>query len=399
MKSAPLPQNENKRLEALLNHEILDTPAEQGYDDLTKIASEICNTPIALVSIVDSERQWFKSRVGLDASETHRDFAFCSHAILKPEVLIIEDTLQDERFFDNPLVTGPPNIRFYAGTPLKTDDGLALGTLCVIDSKPRKLSLGQAEALTALGRQVETQLRLRLSNLHLKKMNDIRNKLLGMASHDLKNAFSTIGGLSKVLQAKVETLPVENTKDALAHIEKSAQRAHQFLIAMLEWTTAQIKGKMAPLEKLNAQGFSQEIIESMKDSAKEKDISLSFSCPANIDCMANRAMLTSTLQNLFSNAIKFSPSGSKVHLSVSLKADEVCFCVKDEGVGMTEEAARQLFAERELFTTKGTEGEIGSGIGTQLIRDFIASADGRIEIKSEVDVGTTIRIFLPHKIE
>ncbi len=157
-----VPPNEAERLAELDSFEILDTLSEQAYDDITLLASQICDCPIALVSLVDQERQWFKSRVGLEAEETPRDLAFCAHAILEPdELLMVADATRDERFASNPLVTDEPSIRFYAGAPLKTSQGHALGTLCVIDRVARELGPDQVRALEALSRQVMAQLELR----------------------------------------------------------------------------------------------------------------------------------------------------------------------------------------------------------------------------------------------
>ncbi len=158
MKTPALPANEAERLEALARYQILDTPPEQAFDDLTKLASHILDVPIAVVSLVDEARQWFKSSVGIDVRETPREYAFCAHAILGKDVMVVEDALRDERFHDNPLVTTPPGFRFYAGAPLLTEDGFALGTLCLLDREPRVLTSDELELLRALARQVVSRL-------------------------------------------------------------------------------------------------------------------------------------------------------------------------------------------------------------------------------------------------
>jgi GAF domain-containing protein len=158
---APIPDNEAQRLAALQEYRILDTAAEQAYDDIVALAAYLCDVPIALISLVDESRQWFKSRLGLNEKETPRDVAFCAHAILQTEPLIVRDALKDTRFSDNALVTGSPHIRLYAGFPLVNPDGFALGTLCVIDRKPRRLSAEQKTAMQALARQVMALLELR----------------------------------------------------------------------------------------------------------------------------------------------------------------------------------------------------------------------------------------------
>lgn len=164
----PMPAPDRDRVASLQKYAILDTEPEQAFDDLTLLASFVCKTPIALISLVDEDRQWFKSKVGMDDSQTPRDIAFCSVAIQQTDVMVVPDTLQDERFRNNPLVVSGPRIRFYAGAPLINDEGYALGTLCVVDRTPREFGADQKEALQALGRLVLAQLEFRL-NLQLLK--------------------------------------------------------------------------------------------------------------------------------------------------------------------------------------------------------------------------------------
>ncbi|MEH2026512.1 GAF domain-containing protein [Nostoc sp.] len=207
---APLPDNEAQRIETLLQYKILDTPSEAAFDDLTRLASYICQTPIALISLIDTNRQWFKSKVGLDALETHRDLAFCAHAILQPDVLVVPDATDDERFATNPLVTSDPNIRFYAGVPLTNPEGYALGTLCVIDYVPRELTLEQLEALRTLGRQVIKQLELRRNLASLVLV----TKKSKQAQRVRKQFFKKIAagfGLSSVILVLIGVVSYQNT--------------------------------------------------------------------------------------------------------------------------------------------------------------------------------------------
>ncbi len=178
MERAAKPLLESERIAALRAFEVLDTAPEPAYDDIVAIAAELCDTPIALISLVDDDRQWFKAKVGLDATQTSRDVAFCAHAILDDCALVIPDATLDPRFADNPLVTEEPHVRFYAGAPLVEANGHALGTLCVIDQKPRTVSSSAMRALEALGRRVVAELELKRTAAQLSDALE-RARLLG----------------------------------------------------------------------------------------------------------------------------------------------------------------------------------------------------------------------------
>jgi len=184
--------NEAARVSALQKYAILDSEPEQAFDDLTLLASYVCKTSMALISLIDEDRQWFKSRVGISATETSRDIAFCSTAIQQPDVFVVPDALQDERFRTNPLVVSEPNIRFYAGVPLINEDGYALGTLCVIDRTPRNLAPEQETALKALGRLVLMQMEFRRNLILLKEALSDRTREEHERERELKKVQDTL---------------------------------------------------------------------------------------------------------------------------------------------------------------------------------------------------------------
>lgn len=184
--------DEAARIAALERYAILDTSPEEAFDDIVKVAAHICGAPVALISLVDAERQWFKAAVGLDAPETPRDIAFCHHAIQQFGVFTVADATQDERFVANPLVTADPNLRFYAGAPLETLDGYALGTLCVLDTQPRQMTEAQLSALEALSRQVVAQMELRRALAEAARLEAERELLTLELTHRVKNTLAMV---------------------------------------------------------------------------------------------------------------------------------------------------------------------------------------------------------------
>ena len=202
--SHPIPENEAERLNTLRGYEILDTHPEDRFDDLTRLAASICGTPIALVSLVDEDRQWFKSKVGLETSQTRREDAFCAHAIMSQDLLVVTDASQDPRFAANPLVQGEPHIRLYAGAPLTAPNGHHLGALCVIDREPRQLSGEQLESLRLLSRQVMAQVTLGKNLQDLKVALKRRDELEG----DMAKLIQELQSAKAKIQTLEEMVPM-----------------------------------------------------------------------------------------------------------------------------------------------------------------------------------------------
>lgn len=230
---AALPPEEEERLQALRSYQILDTPAERAFDELTRLASRICGTPVALVTLIDERRQWFKSRIGLDLPETPREQAFCAHAILDDGPFIVSDAHDDRRFAGNPLVTGAPNVRFYAGIPLQTDEGYKLGTLCVIDHRPRELSGEQREALGVLARQVVALIEMR--------------KLVDNLAVAARRATESSSSLKAVLDAATEVGIIGMDPDGLITVFNAGAEA------LLRYSASEVRGRPADIFHLRSE--------------------------------------------------------------------------------------------------------------------------------------------------
>lgn len=394
MPAAPLPVDELERLEALRRYGVLDTAPEADFDDIAFIAGQLCGTPIALVSLVDSCRQWFKAHQGLDATETPRDLAFCAHAILQTEPLEVPNALEDSRFSDNPLVSGPPHIRFYAGAPLITPDGYALGTLCVIDTVPRCLSDEQRRALQALSRQVISQLELRRASARLAQMNASKDKFLTLLAHDLKAPFNNILGMSALLRDKLGQLSAEQLPSAMGSLHNSASRAYQLVENLLRWARFETGHLPCHPQPIELSGVFQELAQLFAHQAGHKQIQLSIS-PSELRVQADPDMLNCMLQNLLTNAIKFTANGGEVNLAATPRGHQIEISVRDTGIGMDETQLGQLFALGEVRSRSGTAGEHGTGLGLILCRDFARHLGGSLQVESQLGAGTTMRLVLP----
>ena len=392
------PLNESERLRALRSYAVLDSITEKEYDQLTSIASEICGSSMSLISLVDEERQWFKSRVGLDVSETHRDFAFCGHAILHPgQALIVEDARIDPRFQDNPLVKGNPHLVFYAGIPLVNDDGYALGTLCVLDQKPKHLSEGQIRALNALRDQVMALLELRRSKLAIEKSMQLlgeKNRDLEqfafIAAHDMKSPLNGIASLTELIIDSHGSALGEDGVRMINAIKSSTHQLSGMIAGLLDYyrldsahvdqrQTISIIDLQAQIAELYA-GENRLVIE----VATSMD-----------DLHVHRSAVLHILVNLISNALKYGDKEiNLVKILVEESPSDYLFEVADNGPGIPEEFHQKLFQLFSVLTPHDRHGQKGNGIGLATVKKLVERLGGSVTLVSIPPAGATFRFSI-----
>ncbi|GEA05128.1 hypothetical protein KUL17_40250 [Alteromonas sp. KUL17] len=396
MKAAPLPQNEDERLAELLSYDVLDTEAEQLFDDLTALASQICETPIALISLIDPNRQWFKSRVGLDAEETSRDIAFCSHAILQSDVFEIPNATLDPRFHDNPLVTGAPDIRFYAGAPLITPSGHAIGTLCAIDSKPRKLTETQKASLQTLSKSVVAHLELKRKNRELERTSQFKSDFLSYVSHEIRTPLNAINTFSQLLEGEAQKLNLPSSfTTPLSHVSQSGERLLEIVNSVLDIKQIEA-GKMRVMPRaVNTKDFFTHLFSLTKIRAEDSGIVFSTSIDDAVpgSLFFDDTKFGQVALNLLSNAIKFTNHGKSVKAQVKYKSGKVIFNVIDQGIGMSDDYQKRLFTPFERM--ENARQISGTGLGLNISKRLVELMDGSIKVSSKLNHGTRISVTLP----
>ncbi len=393
MKAAASPLNENQRIAALHEYDLLDSLPDKDYDDITRIAADICGMPISLISLIDKDRQWFKSRVGMEASETPRDIAFCAHAILQPdELFMVRDTTLDDRFADNPLVTGDLNINFYAGVPLVTEGGNALGTLCVIDSKPNDLSKEQKETLKALARQVVAYFELRKQSkmlnaqkIQLQQINEDLSRFAYVVAHDIKSPCSSLA------------MSVVYLKDAYGQLFDA--QGLQLLDMMESTSMSAIKMVDGILEHTRVVNSADTDKETFSFGSIYNELSNLLTLPASfrfdasntaLELRTSKYALLQVLLNLCTNAIKYNDKENGTILITATQNDsQYKFSVQDNGPGIAPAHQARIF---DLFSTLGTTDRFnnkGTGIGLSTVKRLIEKMDGTISIDSLTGKGNT----------
>lgn len=374
------------------SYSILDSLPESDYDNITKIAAEICGTPISLISLIDDKRQWFKSHYGLNATETPKEYAFCAHAINTPkDVFIVQDARKDERFHDNPLVTDDPHVIFYAGVPLVSEAGLPLGTLCVIDHKPNLLSQSQIGSLSALSNQVINLLELRKSKLlleqtilQLEEKNMELERFAQVAAHDLKSPLINISSLAQLILRQYKVNLGDDGLEMLGLIISSSDSLMGLIDGLLHYSKT---------ESILREEKSSIELESLK-----RDIVGLFNYDHNLDLVLksdlthiilNKTAIHQILINLVTNAIKYNDKAEvEIELGVSESDTHYIFHVADNGPGIDPNHQEKIFRIFEKLAAADKFGRPGNGIGLATVKKIVEKSGGAISVESELGKGS-----------
>ena len=397
----PIPENEDKRLKKLDFYAILDTIPEETFDDLTRLASDILKVPIALISLLDKDRQWFKSRVGLEVEQTSRSISFCQYAIIDNDIFEIKDALQDIRFKDNPLVKGDPNIRFYAGVPLTDDEGYNIGTLCLIDRKPRILTDKERDSLRRLSRTVIRLIQYRKEKLELEMISQLKDDFLSNMSHEIRTPMHAIMGFSNLLSESF--LSIEQRKNVNIITMASANLLN--ILNNILFVSKLESGRLKlDIRSINLEKAMKQITELHQVNADAKGIKLIFKYDYDIPeyVMGDITRITQVFGNLISNAIKFTEAGSITFSGESKSISEnqalILFQVSDTGIGIPRDNLEMIFErfiQAEMHAMKKYE---GAGLGLGIAKELSELMGGSISVKSTVGQGTTFSVEIPFEI-
>jgi signal transduction histidine kinase len=389
---ADIPVNENIRLADLYQYNILDTPEEEEFDQLVKLASRICNVPISLVSLIDAERQWFKARLGMAEEETPRDTSFCSHGILNGDFFMVPDATNDGRFANNPMVTGSHGIRFYAGVPLTTQAGNNLGMLCVKDTVPRNLTTEQQEALMMLGKQVVKQLELRLKNQQLERITEAQRRIISIIAHDVRSPLASIVSLFQLYQNKM--IDPDRFNNFL-HVSSAQLHSTMALLEnLVAWGNIQLQPHSLVTEMISLKEVVDAVFTELTVQANLKENRLINQAHGLVKLNMDENVLRFILRNLLTNANKFTEKGS-ITIDGFNYEKKVIIHVTDTGIGMPARMCERLFLSKEKFSRRGTQNESGSGLGLVLIKEFVEKAQGSITAQSTEGQGSSFIIELP----
>ena len=382
---------EVERIDTLKKYNILDTPPDGAFDRITRLAAIFFNVPIALISIVDEDRIWFKSRYGMDLPQIERTPGLCSSAICSNDLYIVNDAPNDVRTLSNPLVADTFGLKFYAAAPLKVKEGHNLGTLCIIDKEPRELTLEEQEILRILGDIVTDEMEIRLS---ARKAIYFQNQLMNTAVHDLKNPLTTIPLWAKLIKQKKNN-PEEIDK-MCNKITDVAVKINSMLNNLMESAEKEAGVVHLRFQEFNLTEEIKRVIETNRVLADKKNQTIELSVEDKTYVLADKTKLSEVIDNLINNAIKYSHPGKKILILIKEENGHAIVKIKDEGQGLTEDDKLKAFHRFARLSSKPTSGETSTGLGLSIVKTIIDAHQGEIWVESEgKDKGATFIFQIP----
>lgn len=405
-KNYPIPENELQRLAALKRYHILDTLPDNAFDDATKLVSYICGVPIAHISFIDEDRQWFKSEIGIGVSEVPREISFCNYTILDTEIVEINDTHINETFKDDPNVTGGFNVRFYAGVPLTTPDGYNIGTLCAIDHVVKELNENQRNALSIIAKHVIAQLELGTKNNQLYAQRKIaeravlaRDSFLANMSHEIRTPLNAIIGFTDLL---AQTELDDTQRDYIGSVQIAGENLLLIVNDILDLSKIESGNLPIESEPFNLKKTLKHVYSLLKVKVqKEVEFNLFLDAELPDWVIGDQGRLNQILVNLIGNALKFTNEGE---VTVSVKKIEETedsysfkFSIKDTGIGIPKDKLETIF---ERFT-QGEESTTrtfgGTGLGLNIVKQLVELQKGEVHVKSTLNRGSEFFFTLSYK--
>ncbi len=400
MLKTPLPENEPQRLAALRSLGILDTLPEERFERITQIAQRLFDVPIVSITLLDANRQWSKSCVGLPSLETSRDVAFCAYAILDDETLVIPDARLDPRFVDNPLVTGEPYIRFYAGQPLTESGGYKIGTLCLIDSKPRQFTPADRQALKNLSIWAENELNnvaLNHALIQQREVDRMKSEFISLVSHELRTPLTSIKGYVDLLLDGDAGEVTEEQQEYLEIVKNNSDRLVSLINDLLD--VSHIESGKLELQRtsINLARLVAGVTASLRPQIETKHQNLSIDIEQTLPAIWGDAdRITQILVNLLSNAYKYTLPGGTISLrAFKVEPDRVRVDVQDTGIGLSPDEQAHLFTKFYRAKNPATQEVGGTGLGLTITRSLVELHDGEITVTSKPGVGSTFSFTLP----
>lgn len=402
----PIPDNELQRLAALKRYNILDTLPDHAFDDATKLVSYICGVPIAHISFIDESRQWFKSEIGIGVSEVPREISFCKYTIMESKMVEINDTFLNERFKDDPNVTGGFKVRFYAGVPLTTPDGFNIGTICAIDHVTKTLDENQRNALSIVAKHVISQLEVQTKNIELAAQKKIaeravlaKDSFLANMSHEIRTPLNAIIGFTDLL---AQTELDETQRDYIDSVQIAGENLLLIVNDILDLSKIESGNLTIDSEPFNLKKTLKHVYKLLKVKAhKEVEFNLFLDADMPDMVIGDQGRLNQILVNLIGNALKFTVEGD-VTVSVK-KVDEtedhysLRFSVKDTGIGIPEDKLKTIFERFTQAEESTTRKFGGTGLGLNIVKQLVELQKSEIQVKSKEGRGSEFSFVLSYK--